>query len=217
MLPALALAVAGCASRPLPPTSPPDADFTALVHVVGRGWHTDIALPVAGLNPTLAAIAGDFPGVRHLVFGFGDRAFLLAREETPLAMLRALLPGRGAILVTALGTSPEAAFGPADVVPLPLSAVEYVRLQEFVAQSLGREGSGPDGRLRPFAEGPYPGSVFHASTMTYAATYTCNTWTAEALAVAGLPLTVPGVILAGQVLLRARTIAAQRTGAAFAG
>ena len=206
----LALALAGCATRPPPPPPAAAGGPTTLVHVVGRGWHTDIALPAAGLHPALAGLAEGFPGARHLVFGFGDRAFLLGREETPLAMLRALLPGRGAILLTALATAPEAAFGPEDVVPLPLSAPEFARLQAFIAGSLDRGGTEAGGRLRPFAEGPYPGSVFLASGMTYAATYTCNTWTAEALAMAGLPLRVPGVVLARQVMLRARAVAAQR-------
>lgn len=188
--------------------------YGILVHVVRRGWHTDIAVPVAGpgwaLIPELASLARDFPGLRHLVFGFGDRAYLLEPGAGPLAMLRALLPGRGAILLTALAATPEAAFGPGAVVALPLAGPEFSRLQQFLAGSLDRAGLGPGDRLRPIAAGPYPGSVFHASTITYAATYTCNTWTAEALAVAGLPLHADGIVLAQQVMARVGTIAAQR-------
>lgn len=202
--------LAGCAvlPRPAPVALGP---FETVVHVVRRGWHTDIAVPAVGLVPALASLARDFPGVRHLVFGFGDRAYLMEPGASPLAMLRALLPGRGAILLTALAASPEEAFGPEAVVALPLDGHELGRLQHFLAGSLDRTGLAPGDRLRPIAAGPYPGSVFHASTITYAATYTCNTWTAEALSVAGLPLSADGIVLAQQVMARAGAIAAQRS------
>lgn len=202
---------AACARLPRPVTvAEGPYDFT--VQVIRRGWHTDIAVPTAGpLVPELASLARDFPGVRHLVFGFGDRAYLMDPGAGPLATLRALLPGRGAILLTALAATPEEAFGPGAVVALPLAREEFRRLQRFLAGSLDRGGLAPGDRLRPLAAGPYPGSVFHASTITYAATYTCNTWTAEAIAAAGVPLQADGVLLAGQVMARVGAIAAQRS------
>ena len=188
-----------------------EGPYNTLVHVIRRGWHTDIAVPAAGpLVPELASLARDFPGVRYLVFGFGDRAYLMEPGAGPLATVRALLPGRGAILLTALAATPEEAFGLEAVVALPLAGEEFRRLQQFLADSLDRGGLAPGDRLRPLAAGPYPGSVFHASTITYAATYTCNTWTAEAIAVAGVPLRADGVLLAGQVMARVGAIAAQR-------
>ena len=188
-----------------------EGPYDTLVHVIRRGWHTDIAVPAAGpLVPELASLARDFPGVRHLVFGFGDRAYLMEPGAGPLATVRALLPGRGAILLTALAATPEEAFGPAAVVALPLAGPEFRRLQRFLADGLDRTGLAPGDRLPPLAAGPYPGSVFHASTITYAATYTCNTWTAEAIAVAGVPLRADGVLLAGQVMARVGAIATQR-------
>jgi hypothetical protein len=53
---------------------------------------------------------------------------------------------------------------------------------------------------RRIGTGPYPESVFYASTGTYNLSHTCNTWTAEALRVTGLPVTATGVVFAGQVL-----------------
>lgn len=205
--------MAGCATRPLPEPPPAAGPFAWTIHVIRRDWHTDIALPVAGLAGPLRDLAGDFPGATELVFGFGDRAYLLNPEAPLLAMLLALLPGRGAILLTALAAPPAVAFGAANVVAVPVSAAEFDRLQGFVAGSIDRRNLEADGRLRPIAEGPYPGSVFHASTVTYAGTYTCNTWTAEALAIAGLPLSPGGLALAAQVMSRVRRVAALRPAA----
>ena len=57
-----------------------------------------------------------------------------------------------------------------------------------------------EGPPRRIGAGPYPQSVFYASTGTYNLAHTCNTWTAEALRVAGLPVNAAGVVFAGQVL-----------------
>ena len=55
--------------------------------------------------------------------------------------------------------------------------------------------------------GPFPQSFFYASTKTYDLTHTCNTWTAAALRVAGLPVSEAGIVFAGQVLDQVRPLA----------
>ena len=216
----LLLLLAACATRPEYPLEAEGAPVVE-VHVIARGWHTDIGLPAGmPLQPQLAALAQDFPGVREMVFGFGDRSYLLERTPSPVNMLRALLPGPGAILLTALVAAPDVAFGAANVVPLRLSQAGFDRLQRFIAASLqtanlqspfrGSSSPVPTGTTAPvvpLAEGPYPGSRFYPSNIVYAGTYTCNTWTAEALAAAGLPVGVSGVVFAHQVMHRARLAA----------
>jgi hypothetical protein len=61
--------------------------------------------------------------------------------------------------------------------------------------------------LQRLAEGPYPGSEFYASPATYDAFYTCNTFAAEALGAAGLPIASGGVIFAEQVMGPSRRLA----------
>ena len=50
------------------------------------------------------------------------------------------------------------------------------------------------------------GSMFYAATGTYSATYTCNTWTAQALHVGGLPVTADGVVFAYQVVEQVQSL-----------
>ena len=71
------------------------------------------------------------------------------------------------------------------------------RLSQFLWDYLVSEGNGTPRRI---GTGPYPQSAFYASTGTYNLGHTCNTWTAEALQVAGLPVSPAGVVFAGQVL-----------------
>ena len=57
----------------------PDGDAT--IYVVGRGWHTDIGLSVDEVTGPLASLERDFPGIRFMVFGFGEREYYMA--QTP--------------------------------------------------------------------------------------------------------------------------------------
>jgi len=192
-----------CTAPELPAAPPGDA----VIYVIGRGWHTDIGLPTEEIAEPLAALERPFPGVRFLTFGFGDREFLLQRNRSSFAMLAALLPGRGALLVTALSATPEAAFGPLQVVALHVSRGDLASLQA----RLWREFElSPSATLIPLAEGPYPGSLFYAASATYSGLYTCNTWTADVARAGGLPIPAAGVLFAGQVMRMARWIATRQ-------
>nr|WP_294524912.1 DUF2459 domain-containing protein [uncultured Rhodopila sp.] len=202
---ALAAACLLAACTALAPRPDPAAD--AVVYVIGRDWHTDIGLPVDEIAGPLAEVERPFPGVRVLTFGFGDRRFLLTRDRSPLSMLAALLPGRGALLITALGTDPAPAFGAAHVVRLHISADELSRLRA----RLWREFEHTTGNQPVLlAEGPYPGSLFYAASATYSGLYTCNTWTADVARAGGLAMPAAGVLFAGQVMGPARWLASRQ-------
>jgi uncharacterized protein (TIGR02117 family) len=178
---------------------------TETIFLVARGWHTDVGLLAAQVGDPLGQLRATFPGVHTLLIGFGQRAYLLRRRDDSGDMLAALVPGAGALLVTALRSTPQSAFPAGDVTVLHVSARGLARLAGFVANSFERTSGGA---LREIAAGPYPGSLFYASTRTYSAGYTCNTWTAEALQTAGLPVHADGVLFADEVADQARRIAA---------
>ena len=204
-LPAATACATACATRPLPPPAAIAGPATETVHLVRRGWHTDIGLAVPDLHGRLAALAADWPGASHLVLGFGERAYLLSPYRSLADMAMALLPGPGAMLVTGLSVPPVEAFGAADTLTLRVSAEGMARLQRYLAESFEWEA---DGAPRRLAEGPYAGARFYGAALRYSAGFTCNTWAAEALAQAGLPVRVDGVVFAHQVLEQARRLAA---------
>jgi Protein of unknown function (DUF2459) len=172
--------------------------------VIDNGWHTDLGLAVAELRPPLAAVAQDFPGASYLVFSFGDRAYLLSGHRALPDMLAALFPGPALIWVTALRVPPPAEYGAARVVPLPLSSAGLARLTAFVWNDLAKDRNG---RPLSLGYGPYSDSLYYASPATYDATFTCNTWTTEALHAAGLPIGACGVLFSGEVMDQARRLA----------
>ncbi len=179
----------------------PPAGNAATVIVVDRGWHTDIGLPADALDHRFDALRARFPGARSFTFGFGERLYVQKRDRTAFDALRALLPSDGMVLVTALNTTPAAAFGADDAIPLAVSDAGIAGLEDFVRASMSDNAAGAPDFV---GDGPYPGSAFYASTHTYYGLFTCNTWTAEALRAAGVPVTSGAVLFADQVMGQVR-------------
>ncbi len=197
-----ALFLGGCAVPPLPGDPGPKNETVA---VIARGWHTELGLPVASLRPPLAELAAGFHGATTLTFGFGDRAFVLARHRGLGDALGALFPNPGLVLLTVLATSPAAAFGAHDVVLLHVSRTGFAAIAQFIWKSLATEGDEPP---KPYGPGPYPGSLYYAASIPYDAFYTCNTWIAEALRAGGVPVQAAGVLFASEIMREARRAAA---------
>jgi uncharacterized protein (TIGR02117 family) len=198
-----AAALAACSATEASRRADPGQPRTRAVHLVARGWHTDVDLPADRLPAPLFPLADDFPGAAHFLFGFGERAYWTRPDPGSMDALAALVPGPGVVLVTALRVAPPAAFPAEDVVPLPVTEEGLARLAAFLAAELQERGE-----FRRMADGPYPGSRFYATSRRYSAVYTCNTWVADALQIAGTGVASPGALFASQLMRRARTAAA---------
>ena len=101
------------------------------------------------------------------------------------------------MLVIPLQVAPEMFFGASNAFAMRASHQGIERLSQFLWDYLAADTETPPHRV---GTGPHPQSIFYASAGTYNLGHTCNTWTAEALRAAGLPLTTSGVVFAGQVL-----------------
>jgi hypothetical protein len=162
------------------------------VYIVRRGWHVDIGFAAADLGAPLVSVREHFPQAHYLLFGFGDRRYLLHGGAGDLVL--ALWPGDGVLLITALKSgAPQESFDRGDVRTLDLTPEEYARLQDFVRGSLR------SGEPELLAPGPYPESAYYAASYSYSAVRTCNTWAAAALRASGLPIHSSGVVFAWQL------------------
>jgi hypothetical protein len=182
------------------------ADASAVIYVVKRAWHVDIGFATADLQWPLAALRADFPAARYLLFGFGDRHYLLDEDRGFGGTLAALWPGAGLMLASGLTGSTQAAFGEANVIEIPVSAAQALQAQLFVWRSL----SADRGAVAPLRAGPYEGSSYYAASARYSGWHTCNTWAAEALRAANLPLHSFGVALSGQLWIQAQRLDRRR-------
>jgi hypothetical protein len=189
------------AAQSAPAAQSPLAAHSAVIYVARRGWHIDVGFDAAELQPPLKSMLAEFPGARYLFFGFGDEHYLLAKNRNTPVLLAALWPGRGMLLVTGLTSPPQDAFGADHVAALVVTADQAQGTQTFIRQSLDQRENLDEGtdRINVYRRGPYEGSLYFSATPTYSAFHTCNTWVAEALKAAKLPIRSAGVVFAGQL------------------
>ncbi len=176
-----------------PPAAPESRADAAFVYVIRRRWHVDIGLPAESLEPPLSFLRERFPGARTLIFGFGDERYLLHGHRANILMV--LWPGAGVILISALNTTPDAAFGADNVAALPVSAPDSRALQEFIFDSIAVQ----EHELHAVAQEPGDSVLYFISVQRYSGAYTCNRWAAQALQTARLPIHSAGVEFAGQL------------------
>jgi hypothetical protein len=156
------------------------------------------------ISAPLGEIGASLAPSQYLLFGFGDKHYLVAQHKSFPQMLGALWPGEAMMLVTSLNVAPEEAFDSKDeeVIRLALSATQAQAAQSFIWNSFFRADADPT----LYASGPYAGSAFFLSAYHYSAFHTCNTWAAEVLQAAGLPVHPTGVMFAGQLWSQVRHI-----------
>jgi uncharacterized protein (TIGR02117 family) len=183
-----------------------DAGPPVVIYVIKRSWHTDIGFDVADLRLPLASLRPMLPAASYFLFGFGDRHYFMHQGESIGTTIGAAWPGAGLVLMTGLTETPEQAFGAAGVTRLTLSARQARRLESFVWDTLATSNSA----ATALAAGPYDGSYYYASTTRYSGLHTCNTWTAEGLQAAGLPVHSFAVEFSGQVWRQVRKIQRQQ-------
>ena len=174
------------------------------IGVLDEGWHTELVLPVGALGPSLADLHHWFPEAKYLAYGWGNRNFYMATHPGPGMAIAALFPSSSVVFVEGLSEHPKNALPPdAHLRWICVSRTGVWRLDAYLGDYLRM---GPSEDPVSLASGPFPGSRFFASTGTYDAFHTCNTWTAAALKFAGLPVSDEGVLFAGQVMSEIRSL-----------
>ena len=159
------------------------------IYIVSNGYHSGIIVPVSagGEDLSLLIKPTDLPDQRlagnYLLFGWGDRDFYL---NTPtLADVKAstalsALIGSGETLVHV-----DHLQSPADVVDPRaerLTTAEYLKLLRFIRATIIVSA---DGHAAPIA-GYGESDMFYEARGRYSLVNTCNNWTSDALAAAGV-------------------------------
>ncbi len=185
-------------------TLPVDAPVT--IGVLDAGWHTGVMLPADKLGPPLDELRRRFPHAKYLELGWGNRHFYMTTRPDIGMAIAALFPSRSAVYVQAYQHNPGAAGTSIEAVHwLCVSGAGFRKLQAYVGDSFQKDRRG---ELVGLQAEVAPPSEFFASTQSYDAFHTCNTWTATALHTAGLPVADRGVIFARQVMSEIRPLRA---------
>jgi len=195
----VAVTLSGCAAGRLLATAAPVpvAPPTEEVVVLDDGWHTEILLPAAGLDGGLGGLRASFPTATWLSFSFGERRYELQEKHNALDNLIAILPGPGIVMV--IGHSDALTEGDAKMhaTRLRVSRAGLERLMDFIWNDFHKDEVANIQMLR---NAPEWNMRVYASSASYDATYTCNTWTLEALRAAGLEMSPAGVLFASQAM-----------------
>ena len=194
---------AGVSAAPSSPSLPHEGSRS--VWVVQHGWHARVAVARVDVDPSIWPESRDLVDVQYLEVGWGDAAFY--RAENPgvgLALRAALGSGGSALHVVALPASPDRIFAGREVVEMRLSRPGFRALVRFVDGTFARDGRGRAPRLGP---GLYGISAFYPARGHYHLLNTCNTWIADALRSAGVPITPAYAMTAGNLMWQARRVA----------
>lgn len=190
---AAALLMTSCGSPTLPicDAGPPQLQ----AWIVDYGFHTEIVLPSTQLNGALAPFRTLFPAARTISFGFGKANFFTLRDPGLLDFAAGVIPGRADIRVIPLRDEPQNLYK-SPVTRIPLTPAEWSQLESFLTASFART---PSGAPLPALADDGTGGRFFAAASGYSLTYTCNTWTVDALDHAGLHVET-GALFAGSAM-----------------
>lgn len=172
--------------------------------VISNGVHTDICLPVRNevFDWTKYIHTKDFADVpvapAYIGIGWGDKGFYLdtptwAELKTSTAFKAIFLPSETAMHITYYQVAPPAS---ERVIRCSMDNEEYKRLIAYIKASFETNGQLVDVQLIP-GKGYTLNDNFYEATGNYWGLKTCNTWTNDALKVAGVKTSFHALFEAG--------------------
>lgn len=166
-------------------------------HVVSNQWHAGIVLRANDIAAKALPEIGDFSNAERIEVSWGDRDYFPDPEAGVYAALRAAFWSRGSVLhLVGFNGAVNDFYRGAVVHELHMSNEAFTSLISFIAGTFDRPDSVLPAKPRP---GLFSYSRFYDATGNFSAARTCNTWVAEALTQAGLPIDAASIITAGQL------------------
>ena len=177
------------------------------VFIVDNAWHAAIVLRTSDLSDKFMPELADFPAAKFIEFSWGDKDYFPNPQSGAFTAVKAALWSAGSVMhLVGFSDTVEQFYRGATVTELRLSRTAYNRMVEYLNETFARDNS--LGRARA-APGLFAYSRFYPATRNFSLLRTCNTWVAEALEQAGLPISSGFVITAGN--LRSELLAAKPT------
>lgn len=198
------LLLTGCQTR-LDVSAPPLSDATEHIELIYRDWHTSLMLPASAFEGTsLAPVAESYEYVR---VGFGDGDYFTGKSAGVGAATRALVLSKySALQVIRYTHHPEGVIPPDTRVILAVTPQGLADLVAYIEASLAKE----QGTVVPLKAYQASTGVFFLAAHPYGWRQNCNTWSANALRIAGLPVKGKLNLTSTSVFSQAKTIAQQQ-------
>ena len=201
-----ALLLPACETAQQPgPAAEGDSQALHAIRVTSNHWHSEVVLPAELLPEGAIPETTDFPQAHSYAFGWGDADYYQTPDPGIGITLRAAFTPTPAVMhLVGLPAAPEDIFAGAEVLKLEITDAGLESLIAFLNASFARTGSA---RAEVAGPGLYSFSRFYAATGEFHLFNTCNSWTARALAVAGLPVKTGGMQRAEDLLAQLRPLA----------
>ena len=165
--------------------------------VVHDSWHAAIVLKRLDIPLEAIAELADFPQAEFVEFSWGDRDYFPNPQSGVIAAIKAALWSGGSVIhLVGFTGSVEAFYRSAKITELQLTARSYEGLLAYLSETFARPSAHGRAQASP---GLYPYSRFYSASRKFSALRTCNTWVAEALEKAELPISPGFVITAGNL------------------
>jgi uncharacterized protein (TIGR02117 family) len=204
LLISLVLLLACACAAPMAATPLPAAGGKS-VTIVNYGWHTSIVMSKQDIAHGALPEVGDFPEADHLEFGWGDWDYYQAPDPgLGLALKAAFWSSRSVLYVAGFKGPIESYFRGSEIAKVVVPDESFQRLVQFVSATFLRP------RQTAPAEIPSMGpaqSRFYPATGRFHLFRNCNTWVAEALRSAGLPVRPAFAFTAGNLSYQTKRIA----------
>jgi uncharacterized protein (TIGR02117 family) len=187
-----------------------DAKNARTVFVVHDAWHAAIVAKKADIPIVILPELKDFPSAEYLEFSWGDRDYFPAPDAGIGLALKAAFWSSGSILhVVGIKEAVENFFPNAEIIDIHLSEENFRRLITFISDTFSRPRPLAPAEARP---GLFPHGRFYAAEGRFSLLRTCNTWVAEALSSAGLPIRPGSVITAANLSNQLQPFTAGKNG-----
>jgi len=175
----------------------PEEKHCRTVFVVHDSWHAAIVLPKDDHSTATLPELADFPDARFVEFSWGDKDYFPDPDSGFSMAVKAAFWSSGSVLhLVGFNDDLQKFYPKAEIIELSLSPAATDRLVGFLSQSFLRHDSKGRAQASP---GLYDYSRFYPSSRKFSLINTCNTWVAQALETAGLPISATRVITAGQL------------------
>ena len=179
-----------------------------MVFVVHDAWHSAIVAKKADIPAGVLPEIEDFPSAEYLEFSWGDRDYFPAPDGGLGLALKAAFWSSGSVLhVVGFRDTVETTFPGAEIIEVVLSKESFQGLIKFISETFSRPYPPTPAEPRP---GLFPNGRFYSAEGKFSVLRTCNTWVAEALRAAGLPISPSYVITAGNLGNQVRPFATRQ-------
>ncbi len=185
-----------------------EGDYAKHVFIVHDAWHAAAVVRTVDIPAAVLPELRDFPSAEHLEFSWGDRDYFPAPDPGIGLALKAAFWSSGSILhVVGSSGALENVYPGVEIIEIGLSENALQRLIQFISDTFARSSPDTPAEARP---GLSQGGSFYPAKGNFSIFRNCNTWAAEALNAAGLPVNPHYVITAENLASQLRSFAASK-------